>query len=336
MASIESRVFRRVEFCTSVSCLLLDQRESFECVSENVSDGGMMLSTSYAVEVSSRVQLFFRCEPSAPPVAMAAVVRWIKRGDDERTVFGAEFCDDEPGLEAVRALVERLAPTAWSEGGAGAVPKHIAVQFVPIVRRMARSLSRVVPVHVDDLIAAGFLGLVEAHRTFRPDLNPSFEAYARMRIRGAMMDEARSVDTLSRRQRAVGKVIARARAELVARSGAEPSPFEVARAAGMSLDAVEAHRLAAVAQQPAIEDEIAGVQDWQSTPEASTMRREGLEHVKVALSGLPDRLRQILEMYYGQDMTLRSIASVVGVSEARVSQLHSDAIRRLRERVGAG
>lgn len=334
MTTIESRVFRRADYKCAVRCASADGA-SFDGETQNISDGGVLLRAGRSVELGARLSLALPLGEGGAPVTIGSVVRWV-REDGAGWAIGAEFDDDEPGLEAVRALVEGLAPTAWAEGESSAIPRRIAVEFVPVVRRMARSMSRMVPVHVDDLIASGFLGLVEAYRTFRPDLNPSFDAYARLRIRGTMMDEARSIDTMSRRQRAVGKVIAKARNEFIARNGCEPTPEQLAQVASMSIDAVEAHRLAAVSSKPALEDDAVELHDRHATPEASAARREGIAQVQVALSGLPPRLRDILEMYYGQEMTLRSIAMVVGVSEARVSQLHSEAIRKLRERCDVG
>lgn len=334
MTTIESRVFRRADYRCIVRCAGADG-SAFEGETQNVSDGGVLLRTTRSAEIGALLSLVLPIGADGAPVTIASIVRWA-REDAAGWAIGAEFCDDEPGLDAVHALVERLAPTAWSEGESSAIPRRIAVEFVPVVRRMARSMSRMVPVHVDDLIASGFLGLVEAYRTFRPDLNPSFDAYARLRIRGTMMDEARSIDTMSRRQRAVGKVIAKARNDFIARNGSEPTPEQLAQVASLSVDAVEAHRLVSVSSKPALEEDAVELHDRSATPEANVSRKEGLAQVQLALSGLPPRLRDILEMYYGQEMTLRSISMVVGVSEARVSQLHSEAIRRLRERCDVG
>lgn len=334
MATIESRVFRRADYTASIHCRRADGTD-FEARTQNVSDGGILLHCSEPVSLAERIELALPIGDHDAIVCLLAVVRWTK-GEQGAYSIGAEFCDDQPELAAVQALVERLAPTAWGEPSNDALPRRIAVEFVPIVRRMARSVSRLVPVHIDDLVASGFLGLVEAYRTFRPDLNPSFDAYARLRIRGTMMDEARSIDTMSRRQRAVGKVIAKARNEFIARNGSEPSPEQLAHVASVSVDAVEAHRLATVSNKPALEEDVVELHDRRATPEATASRNEGWSQVQLALSGLPPRLRDILEMYYGQEMTLRSISMVVGVSEARVSQLHSEAIRRLRERCDVG
>lgn len=333
MASVESRVFQRVNYRAEVRCEVQDDGRTVIAESENLSDGGALLSSNEELAVGLNVRLTMRLL-AEEPTTVAAVVRWSKSAEGGRWMIGAEFCDDEPGRDAVRDLIETLAPTDWSGGGEESLPRRIAVAFVPIVRRMARSMSRTVPVHVDDLIGAGFLGLVEAYRQYRPDLNPSFDAYARLRIRGRMMDEARSVDSLSRRQRSVGKLLARARSEYVARNGREPEPKQLASLVGLTQDDVEASRLAVANQRPTDDSALEFIGDAMASPEAQSIRGEGVEQVKLALSALPERLRKILEMYYGEEMTLRSIALVVGVSEARVSQLHSEAIRHLRERVG--
>lgn len=335
MSSVESRVFQRVNYRTEVRCELPDSARTMIGESENLSDGGVLLSAPDELAIGVAVRLTLRLI-AEEPATLGAVVRWCRPSDNGRWLVGAEFVEDDAGRDAVRDLIESLAPTEWSGGGEESLPRRIAVAFVPIVRRMARSMSRTVPVHVDDLIGAGFLGLVEAYRQYRPDLNPSFDAYARLRIRGRMMDEARSVDSLSRRQRSVGKLLARARSEYIARHGRDPDPKQLASLVGLSNDEVEASRLAVANQRATDDSALEFVGDGKANPEAQSIRGQGVEQVKLALSGLPERLRKILEMYYGEEMTLRSIALVVGVSEARVSQLHSEAIRHLRERVGQG
>lgn len=337
MAIVESRVFQRVSHRVEVRCEVQEDGRTVIAESENLSDGGVLLRASEEFAVGMRLKLTMRLL-SEEPTTMAAVVRWCKRAEGGFYWSGVEFDDDEPGRDAVRDLIETLAPTAWPGGGEESLPRSVAVTFIPIVRRMARSLSRTVPVHVDDLIGAGFLGLVEAYRQFRPELNPSFEAYARLRIRGRMMDEARSADSLSRRQRSVGKLLARARSEYIARNGHEPEPQQLAEFVGITQDELEASRLAMAHQRPTDDEDAleSVVTEKTANPEAQSIRNEGVEQVKMALSALPERLRKILEMYYGEEMTLRAIALVVGVSEARISQLHSEAIRQLRARVGQG
>lgn len=336
MGSVESRIFQRVNYRTEVRCEEVGAGRVVITQSENLSDGGVLLASPEEFSVGVSVRLSLRLL-SDERTTLSAVIRWSKPSEGSPGwLLGAEFCDEESGRDDVRDVIESVAPTEWSGGGAESLPRRIAVEFVPVVRRMARSMSRTVPVHVDDLIGAGFLGLVEAYRQFRPELNPSFDAYARLRIRGRMMDEARSVDSLSRRQRSVGKLLSRVRNEFVARHGREPDPRQLADVAGLSVSEVEASRLAVANQRATDDSQLETLGDAALNPELRSIQGQGVEQMKLALSALPERLRKILEMYYGEQMTLRSIALVVGVSEARVSQLHSEAIRQMRERCRVG
>jgi RNA polymerase sigma factor for flagellar operon FliA len=215
------------------------------------------------------------------------------------------------------------------------------VRFVPTIRRLAFSMSRRTGGRfpAEDLVGVGFLALVEAHVRFDATLGVAFDAYAALRIRGAMLDELRSVDPISRSARR----FKRTRDDAVTRLGMKlerpPSQEEIASELNMSLDAYQAS-LAAVAVEtvsidtPREHDGAAWAQPLASeepTPEERALESESARRVECAVAALPPRLRQVLDMYFGENRTMRDIGAVLGVSESRISQLVTHAIGRVRE-----
>lgn len=220
---------------------------------------------------------------------------------------------------------------------------RLVMAHVSLVRALAQRLAQRLPsqVELNELVSVGVLGLVEAANRYQPSLGVPFDAFARRRIHGAMLDALRDVDwaprSLRRLRRDVDSALARLRHEL----GREPHEHEVASA--MNLSAAQYDR--------ALEDlrtlEVATVRQLDSTGEdgeslldvaidpgegavARLERKELRQHLANALANLPERERQILALSYDQELTLAEIGQVLGVSESRVCQLRSLAISRLR------
>jgi RNA polymerase sigma factor for flagellar operon FliA len=337
VAPEEARVFRRVAVTVDVE-IFGGHATVIRAMSDNLSEGGIFVLSRETPRMQSRVSVVFSL-PTEPDVRLRldGIVRWLRPEASLPAGIGIEFISpDGADVDRIRAFVEQRDPMAWEDGPTdnASLPREVAIAFVPVIRRIAHAMAKMLPVRVDDLIGAGFLGLVEAHRTFRSSVGVSFDAYARLRIRGAMKDEARSADPLTRGQRSVAKQLRSARQSFTARTRREPSLQELAHEAGLTAAAVAEHQVLATAAQQQVsldDDPDAAVDNEDSSPELPILRRQQQRSVEVALSALPPRLRDVLQMYYGESMTLRSIASVIGVSEARVSQLHSEAVRRLRE-----
>jgi RNA polymerase sigma factor for flagellar operon FliA len=219
------------------------------------------------------------------------------------------------------------------------LPRDLALRMIPTIHRVARQLARRLPRHIriDDLVGAGCQGLVAAYARFDPARADGFDAFAEMRIRGAMLDELRSRDPLSRDQRAHAKKAVAATRALAGRLGRAPAADEVAAELGIPLDLYwERQSAAAVGFTVSIDDDggDVGSQLCDTHVEAADdrlCRKEARDAVKAAIASLPPRLARVLDLHYGQGLTLRQIGEQFGVTESRVCQLEAEAIRRVRE-----
>jgi RNA polymerase sigma factor for flagellar operon FliA len=223
--------------------------------------------------------------------------------------------------------------------------------MAPLVKRVAFQMRQHLPSHVemDDLVGAGTLGLVDALRKFDPSRKVKLESYARHRIRGGILDALRTLDPASRDMRKRARKVERTYRELEARLGRPVQDEEIAEALGISLKvwhrwAREIHPLgfdgwqrcetAAMAGKPPMKEE-----GWMAVPQEGPFdlcyRREQRDLLNRALARLPERERLIVTLYYQQDLTMKEIAARLEVDESRVSQLHAEALGRLRARVQA-
>lgn len=211
-----------------------------------------------------------------------------------------------------------------------------------LVRRIAHHLAARLPssVEVDDLIQAGIIGLIEAARHYSGDRGASFETYAGIRIRGAMLDELRKGDWVPRSVHRRAREIAEAIRAIEARTGHEASDAEIAQALGMPLEAYHRHAEdAARAPLLSLDDPGAGDRSLADTledpetPERATFQAAFREALADGIAELPDRERTVMGLYYQDELNLKEIGRVLGVSESRVCQLHSRALLRLRARL---
>jgi RNA polymerase sigma factor for flagellar operon FliA len=222
-------------------------------------------------------------------------------------------------------------------------------KYSPLVRRLAHHMIAKLPpsVEVDDLIQVGMIGLTEAISRFEPAQGVQFETFASQRIRGAMIDELREGDWLSRGSRKSQKDIEQAVNRLQQKLGRAPLESEIAKELGMNLPDYQ-HMLGKVrGTQLVYLEDIGGngedadsfldrhAGDAEAEPSAllqdQRMRQALVEAIKV----LPDREQKIMSMYYEHDMNLKEIAAVLGVTESRICQLHSQSIARLRTKLRA-
>lgn len=220
-------------------------------------------------------------------------------------------------------------------------------QYVPLVRRLAHHMIAKLPpsVEVDDLIQVGMIGLAEALSRFETNQGVQFETFATQRIRGAMLDELRENDWMSRGSRKSQKDIEHAVHRLEHRLGRSPMESEIASELKMSLGDYQS-LLGKVrgTQLVYIEDMMGGNEDDNHFLDRHVSNREAdPEHLLgdqrmrqalvTAIKGLPEREQYIMSMYYEQDMNLKEIAAVLNVTESRVCQLHSQSIARLRAKM---
>ncbi|MEQ6342103.1 MAG: RNA polymerase sigma factor FliA [Gammaproteobacteria bacterium] len=216
-------------------------------------------------------------------------------------------------------------------------------QHAPLVKRIAYHLmSRLPPsVQADDLIQAGMIGLLEASRNYDATQGASFETYAGIRIRGAMLDEIRKNDWAPRSVHRKARKVAEAVRMIENIKGRDARDSEVAEILEMSLD--EYHQMLQDAsgylvmsfEDMGVDDEAVASQfaDKNSGILEGLQRDDFKKSLSEAVSGLPERERLVMALYYDEELNLREIGAVLGVSESRVSQIHSQALIRLQARL---
>lgn len=218
-------------------------------------------------------------------------------------------------------------------------------QYAYLVKRIAQHLMAKMPasVQLDDLIQAGMIGLLEAAQKFDGAKGASFETYAGIRIRGAMVDEMRRGDWVPRSVHRNARRINEAIGQIEARTGRDATDTEVAQALGVSLE--DYHTMAQDAtagrlfslDETTEDDEInlseVDVSESLRGP-AETIHNQALRSaLAAAIDKLPEREKLVLSLYYSDELNLKEIGQVMGVSESRVSQLHSQAALRLKRKL---
>ncbi|MBY4675962.1 RNA polymerase sigma factor FliA [Marinobacterium arenosum] len=217
-------------------------------------------------------------------------------------------------------------------------------QYAPLVKRIAHHLQARMPssVVLDDLLQAGMIGLLEAYRNYDPCKGASFETYAGIRIRGAIIDEVRRGDWTPRSVHRNTRRISDAIHKIEARTGADAADAEVAAELGVTLDDYYAllkdsmeSRLFSYDELVASSDEGPGdyIANDDPGPERHVSRESFLRSLAGAIERLPEREKLVLALYYDEQLNLKEIGQVLGVSESRVSQIHSQAAMRLRSRL---
>lgn len=226
---------------------------------------------------------------------------------------------------------------------AGQLEKEQLVQrFAPLVKRIAFHLMSRLPssVQVDDLVQNGMIGLLDAIDRFEAGFGAQFETYATQRVRGAMLDGLRENDWLPRSLRREMRRIEAAIHELEQSAGRPPTEKELAESLGMPLADYQKMLQDARGHQLVYFEDLAGDGDEDflerhfTDDDADPARLfEDLDlrrHLVGAIESLPEREKLMMGLYYEQDLNLREIGEVMGVTESRVCQLHSQAIARLR------
>lgn len=204
--------------------------------------------------------------------------------------------------------------------------------YAPLVKRIVRQLNTQCggAVEREDMEQIGLLGLLDALRRYgTPD--EKFGSYAAMRVRGAILDELRRQDW---RPRSVRQDSHRTRdgvRELTRRLGREPSEAEIMQALGLSAEDYQAYQLAesaeALASFDELIDEMGSLPSDRPTPEALLVRRRSIEQ---ALLALDEREQRVIQLYYEFDLSLKEIAAVLGLTEARICQINKGALRKMK------
>jgi RNA polymerase sigma factor for flagellar operon FliA len=218
-------------------------------------------------------------------------------------------------------------------------------RYLPLVVSVLGRLSMTLPEHVshDDLHSAGLVGLLQALRNYDPTCGSSFETYARVRVRGAMLDELRRMDWVPRTIHEKARKIQDAMGRLEQQLGRTPAEAQVAKALGLSLlqynellDEVRPASFVCLDSVGSSEDGDTGsfyeviADTSEENPVEQVSQRELKQVVFRCLKELPEIQRKVLALYYVEDLHLREIAEVFGLTESRICQIHSQAILSIR------
>ncbi len=219
-------------------------------------------------------------------------------------------------------------------------------QYSPLVRRLAHQMIAKLPanVEIDDLIQVGMIGLTDALSRFDQSQGVQFETFATQRIRGAMLDELRGADWMSRGNRKHQRDIETAVHKLEQKFGRAPAESEIAKEMGISLSEYQDLLNRVRGTQLIYLEDMGGddgdndyldrhVADEAGDPLAQLNDFRMRSALIEAIKNLPEREQYVMSMYYEQDMNLKEIAAVLGVTESRVCQLHSQSIARLRAKL---
>ena len=219
---------------------------------------------------------------------------------------------------------------------------RLVMEHMGLVKATAYRLMQRVPSQVDvsDLIGVGVLGLIEAAQRFRPSSGVPFDAFARQRLQGAMLDALRGLDWAPRSARKGRRQLESAISSLRHELGREPKEEEIAAALGLSdaeygrlLDSVRSLELGTIRQLNGDDPERQTLEIAvapEELPDRRLERAELRQHLADALARLTRRERDVLALYYHEELTLAEIGEVLGVSESRVCQIRSLSLARLR------
>ena len=226
--------------------------------------------------------------------------------------------------------------------------EQLVAQYAPLVKRLAFHLMAKLPasVQVEDLIQNGMIGLLDAIGRFEEGLGAQFETYAVQRIRGAMLDGLRENDWVPRSVRREMRRVEEAVHQLEHLNGRAPTEGELAQSLGMALAEYQRLLQDARGHQLIYFEDLGGGEEEDylernyagpgQDPLAALVEQGMREALVKAIAELPEREKLVMALYYDEDMNLKEIGEILGVTESRVCQLHSQAIVRLRAAVLVG
>jgi RNA polymerase sigma factor for flagellar operon FliA len=226
------------------------------------------------------------------------------------------------------------------------IREKLITAYAPLVKYIAGRISMTTPPNVEfeDLVSYGILGLIDAIEKYDPKMGSKFKTYATLRIKGAIYDELRLLDWVPRSVRQKAKEIEETYSTLEKKLGRPATDEEVAEA--MSISTEELNQMTLEVSGTSVvslddvkyigsdSDEVAVLDTVESqtvpSPEARLEREEMKQLLVEAINKLPQREREVIALYYYEELTLKEIGEVLGVTESRISQLHTKAIMRLR------
>jgi RNA polymerase sigma factor for flagellar operon FliA len=256
-----------------------------------------------------------------------------------------------PSLETnVKAIELRDLWRRYKADGSDKAREQLVVAYSPLVKYVAGRMSSGLPAHVEeaDLISYGLLGLINAIERFDLEREIKFETYAITRIKGAIIDELRALDWVPRSVRARAREIEKVHAKLEHQLHRTPSDEEMARELGVSTDDFQ-ETLVKISNSTVVAlDELWAVSDSSGDavslldtlqdpdapdPQQMLAQSEIKDRLADAIAALPEREKLVIALYYYENLTLREIGEVLGVTESRISQLHTKAVLRLKSRL---
>jgi RNA polymerase sigma factor for flagellar operon FliA len=227
--------------------------------------------------------------------------------------------------------------------------EEIVETYLPLVRLVAERIHRRLPPGIDvgSLIHSGIVGLLEALQRYDPGRGVAFQTYARYRIQGEIMEYLRSLDWVSRSVRSWGRRVTAARTRLTGKFGREATPEEMANELGVSLD--EYYRVDQKVSDStllSLEDlNVASEDEWRHSQEkyandpyqdpfVCVEGKDLVEKLAGAIEVLSERERLVVTLYYHEELTLREIGEILGLTEGRICQIHAQAVVHLRQALG--
>ncbi|RYZ55372.1 MAG: FliA/WhiG family RNA polymerase sigma factor [Proteobacteria bacterium] len=246
----------------------------------------------------------------------------------------------------MKGLVKRYKQD--TKGVDGKLRDQLIMDYAPLIRFVAQRIAARLPsnIDIDDLISAGVIGLMDAIEKYDPSRDNKFKTYAEFRIRGAILDELRSQDWVPRSVRDKAKKIEKTYAELEQKLGRAVSDEELSGALGIQLDEyydmvskVKAVTLLSI-------DELSGpnqhdrksllesLENVSSKNPFTQLKSKGIRDLLVKhIDELPEKQKLVLSLYYYEDLNLKEIGRILEVTESRVSQLHTQAVEKLRSKL---
>jgi len=253
--------------------------------------------------------------------------------------------DSSPLMAAVPAPTAQELWQRYHRRADADTENALVEKYLPLVASVMGRLAMTLPDHVDqdDLYSVGLVGLLQAMRNYDPSCGTSFESYARVRIRGAMLDELRRMDWVPRTVHEKARKIQEVMSQLEQKLGRTPTEVQMAKALKMTAseysDLLNEIRPAAFvcldATNSADGSDSGNLYEVVANPSESgpveeVSRRELKQVILKRLKDLPEIQRKVLALYYGEDLHLREIADVFGLTESRICQIHSQAILSIR------
>jgi len=266
---------------------------------------------------------------------------------------GATLCPRAPALpykkdektDARRSEAIKVWKRYARTGAGSPLEEQLVEQYLPLVKTVVGRLAMTLPAHAatEDLYSAGLVGLLNAVRRYNHKTGVLFETYARVRIRGSVFDELRRLDWVPRSVHDKARKVEDVMRKLEQKKGEIPTNFEMAKALDITEDEYEQllteirpatfvclDSVRSAEQEGEATQHEAVADSGQPDPSNVTARRELARIIGRRLEHLPDMQRKVLALYYFEDLRLREIAEVFGVTESRISQIHAAAILSIK------